>query len=521
MKYILYARKSSEDKSKQILSLESQVSEMKKLASSLDLEIDKIYTESKSAKLPNNRPLFLEMLKLLENNHEAEGYGILCWKIDRLSRNPIDSGKIQWLLQQSKIKVIQTSDKQYLPSDNVLLLNIEGSMANQYILDLSKNVKRGLRTKLEKGGWPCIAPIGYLNDGKGGILVDKERSPYVKQIFQMYISGNYTIKEIADKIYLAGLKSRGGNKYHKSQIYTLLNNKFYYGIMISHGEEYPGRHKPIISKRLFDEAQEMAHKKQHVKKNRLDFIFRGLMVCARCGCLYTASKKRGKHIYYYCTNGKNKCEEHKSYLKEDEAIKMLANVFERLTFPEEVINLMYEASLDKLKQESENNEYLKIKNELLRQLKIREDRQAELFNLLLDKTISKEGFETKRKTIADELNSLNEELKTLENKNQPLVKTTLEQIKNLFLTQSVMKNKFLEANPNKQREIIKNILWNAEVKDGKLTNIKFKEPYSLFAKDPQNGSLDLMWAGLDSNQRRREPTDLQSVPFDRFGTDPF
>ncbi len=29
-----------------------------------------------------------------------------------------------------------------------------------------------------------------------------------------------------------------------------------------------------------------------------------------------------------------------------------------------------------------------------------------------------------------------------------------------------------------------------------------------------------MWAGLDSNPRRREPTDLQSVPFDRFGTDP-
>lgn len=99
MKYILYARKSSEDKSKQILSLESQVNEMKKLAHSLGLEIDKIYTESKSAKLPNNRPLFSEMLKLLENNNEAEDYGILCWKIDRLSRNPIDSGKIQWLLQ--------------------------------------------------------------------------------------------------------------------------------------------------------------------------------------------------------------------------------------------------------------------------------------------------------------------------------------------------------------------------------------------------------------------------------------
>lgn len=235
-------------------------------------------------------------------------------------------------------------------------------------------------------------------------------------------------------------------------------------------------------------------KKQHIKKNRLDFIFRGLMVCARCGCLYTASKKRGKHIYYYCTNGKNKCEKYKSYLKEDDAITILADVFERLTFPEEVINLMYEASLDKLKQESENNDYLKTKNELSKQLRIRADRQAELFNLLLDKAISKEDFEAKGKTIADELNSLNEELKSLENKNQPLAKTTLEQMKKVFLAQRALRNKFLEAKPNKQREIIKNVLWNAEVKDGKITNIKFKEPFSLIAKDSQKGSLDLMWA---------------------------
>ena len=465
----------------------------------MGLEIDKIYTESKSAKLLNNKSLFLEMIKLLENS--SEDYGIICWKIDRLSRNPIDSGKIQWLLQQSKIKVIQTSDKQYLPSDNVLLLNIEGSMANQYILDLSKNVKRGLRTKLEKGGWPCIAPIGYLNDGKSGILIDKIRVPYVKQIFEMYVSGNYTIQEITDRIHKAGLRSRSGNKYHKSQIYTLLNNKFYYGIITSHGEQYNGSHKPIISKRLFEEAQEMAHKKQHLKRNKLDFIFRGLMVCAKCGCLYTASKKKGKHIYYYCTNGKKKCDKHKSYLKEDEAVKLLANAFDRLSFPTEMINLMYEASQDKIKQASDNHDYLKAKNELLRQLSLRENRQAELFNLLLDKTINKDDFEAKRLTLAKEIESLNNDLKKLEKQNKPMDLITLEQIKTLFLSQQAMKNKFLTSNPTRQREIIKNILWNAEIKDGKITNIKFKEPYSLIAKDPQNGSLVLRWAHKDSNHK--------------------
>ena len=259
MKYILYARKSSEDKSKQILSLESQVSEMKKLAANLGLVIDLVYTESKSAKLPNNRPIFLKMVKLLENT--KEDYGILCWKIDRLSRNPIDSGKIQWLLQQGKIKAIQTSDRQYLPSDNVLLLNIEGSMANQYILDLSKNVKRGILTKIEKGLWPNFAPIGYLNDGKGGIVVDRIRARYIKKIFKLYATGNYTMKELANLMYDKGFRSRGNVKYHKSKIYKLINDSFYCGIMRFHGKEYDGKHETLISKKLYADCQKVMTEK--------------------------------------------------------------------------------------------------------------------------------------------------------------------------------------------------------------------------------------------------------------------
>ncbi len=70
MKYILYCRKSSEDKGKQVLSLESQTTEMKKLASDLGLEIVKTYTESKSAKKPENRPLFSEMIKYLKKTQK-------------------------------------------------------------------------------------------------------------------------------------------------------------------------------------------------------------------------------------------------------------------------------------------------------------------------------------------------------------------------------------------------------------------------------------------------------------------
>jgi len=148
IKYFLYARKSSESEDRQVQSIDDQVNRLKKLANDLNLDIKKTYTEAKSAKKPNDRPVFDEMIRRIEN---GEADGILCWHLNRLSRNPIDSGKLSWLLQQKILKSIQTIERQYLPDDNVLLFNVESGMANQYILDLSRDTKRGMLKKLNAG----------------------------------------------------------------------------------------------------------------------------------------------------------------------------------------------------------------------------------------------------------------------------------------------------------------------------------------------------------------------------------
>src|SRR3989338_4876170 len=97
IKYFLYARKSSESEDRQVQSIYDQINRLKKLARDLRLDIKKTYSEAKSAKKPDNRPIFDEMIERIERG-EAEG--ILCWQINRLSRNPIDSGKLSWLLQR-------------------------------------------------------------------------------------------------------------------------------------------------------------------------------------------------------------------------------------------------------------------------------------------------------------------------------------------------------------------------------------------------------------------------------------
>lgn len=148
IKYILYARKSSEDKDRQIQSIENQVKILKELALSLGLSITEVLTESKSAKAPINRPVFESMVQKIEN---GEANGILCWKIDRLTRNPVDEGTIKYMLQRKIIKSIRTYEREYTPEDNVLMIGFESGMANQYIIDLSKNTRRGLKNKADNG----------------------------------------------------------------------------------------------------------------------------------------------------------------------------------------------------------------------------------------------------------------------------------------------------------------------------------------------------------------------------------
>jgi len=321
IKYFLYTRKSSESEDRQVQSIDDQVNRLKELARDLNLEIKKIYTEAKSAKKPNNRPLFDEMIQRIEN---GEADGILCWQINRLSRNPIDSGKLSWLLQQGILKSIQTIDRQYLPDDNVILFSVESGTANQYILDLKKNVKRGQESKLAKGWLPCFAPQGYLNSrvkekGENDILKDPERFPLIRKMWDLMLTGNYTppqILEIANNEW--GYRTRktkrsGGNPLSRSGIYRIFTNIFYTGIIEYSGRQYGGKHEPMITLEEYDRVQKLLGRKGRLRPKTHKFAFTGFIRCAECGCLYTAEtktkfiKSTGElrdYTYYHCTHRK-------------------------------------------------------------------------------------------------------------------------------------------------------------------------------------------------------------------------
>jgi site-specific DNA recombinase len=109
--YFIYCRKSSEAEDRQVLSIESQTRELELIAAKLKLPVAEILMESKSAKDPG-RPVFNQMMQRL---YRGEAAGIICWKLDRLARNPVDGGSIIWAIKQHGIKVM-TPAQSYLPT---------------------------------------------------------------------------------------------------------------------------------------------------------------------------------------------------------------------------------------------------------------------------------------------------------------------------------------------------------------------------------------------------------------------
>lgn len=484
MKYILYARKSSESEDRQALSIQSQIDEMKRIAEKENLEIVRIFQESKSAKKPG-REKFNEMIEFIQ---KGKANAILCWKLDRLARNPVDDGLIKWLQQNETIKQIKTYDREYNAEDNILLASIEFSMANQYIRDLSVNVKRGNRAKLEKGEWPSLAPFGYLNEKiNKTIIIDPDREKFVRKMFQLYALGTKSLKTIQNILFKEGLRSPGGCKVGKSTIHRVLQNPFYYGLMLRDGKYYHGKHETIITKQLFDQAQDVLLGKIHSKKQKRFFAYRGFMVCSICGCALTADKKKG-HVYYYCTNGKGNCEQRKKYLRSEKVDNLIANALGKLKFDREFIEISYLAAKEKLAMGKDNA--IDIIEGIEKQLKMNAERQSRLLDRHLDNLVSEDAYKAKLKELEKDKIDLESELKKIQKSGRG--DFTFEPAKSIFLSANKARIDFQKAKDDGKRHLLEILLSNLSIESGNLASISFKMPYQLLANAPKNCSFDAM-----------------------------
>lgn len=513
--YFAYLRKSTDSEDRQINSIGDQKREICRLAEQMGLTIKGFYEESRSAKQPG-RPLFNKMLSEIK---KGKANGILAWKLNRLARNPVDGGEIMWLVQQGILKSIQTPGREYKTGDNVIIMSVELGLANQFILDLSKDVKRGMQGKAERGWRPGRAPIGYKNDkagerGKKEVLVNEEKFPLVRKMWDLMLTGDYSVTKIIDIANNEwGLRTTSKNqeiKLSDRHGYAIFNNTFYYGEFTFSGKVYQGKHPPMVTPDEFDYVQRLLGKKGRASYTRhKDLPYRGTMRCGECGCSITAEQKskliksEGKvrtYIYHHCTNKKAGYHCSQKSTQFHSLNEQILEILEKITLPKSYLEL----ALEILKRDNELEEVNKsalIKN----QQKSLVSCQQRLDNLVklyistanVDKDlISDEELKSQKTEILKEKSQIQQELAKLEQKADEWLELT----EKTFEFAVYAKQNFLSGNHEIKTGILRSLSSNSILKDGKL-DITLRKQYQLIEESLKK---------IPDNNKRLEPIDFVS-----------
>ena len=480
------------DEGRQILSIESQLAELREFAAKEKLEIVAFFQEAKTAKEPG-RTKFAEMLSLIE---KGKADGILSWHPDRLARNSVDGGKIIHMVDRGLIKALKFPTFWFEPTpQGLFMLSIAFGQSKYFVDNLRENVKRGMRQKVRNGVWPVRAPDGYLNNPQTRMIdVDPAKAPKIRKLFELYATGEHNLKSLANWCKENNLKGHLNKEVAVSNIQKILQNIFYIGLMKYKGEIFEGKHTPLISKKLFDRVQEVLQERgrpQKVKKH--DFSFLGFMKCGSCGCAITAEIQKGHH-YYHCTKKKGPCQE-KHFLREEALVEQIKNYLQKVSLSSQDTKKVL-VELEKYELKAKEQTKILVQN-LRKELLEIEVKLEKLLDVYLNEVISTEEYTNRKQKILTRKLELQEKIRDFEQKGLSWLEPAKEFVLKLNYAEKLLKSE----NKEEMKTFLKNIGSNHILQNQKLI-FSFKIPFNLAAERSEAANKKLtfsrMWAMQDS-----------------------
>lgn len=242
---------------------------------------------------------------------------------------------------------------------------------------------------------------------------DDETSPYVRKIFEMYSSGNYNVKNLADFLNDKGIKSPRGYQIHPSLICNILKNGFYIGCFVWNKVKYVGKHPKLIDEDLFAHVQKVmqVHNQNATRKRKHNFLLRGFVFCSDCGRRLWADvhkKKSGVTFnLYFCPNCKRD-----TYINRDKLERQVADVFKTIQISNEYVTMtMSKARVileeSRASQDSEKRRLIAQKSKVEKAIREAED------NRFMHHTLTDDAFQRISSRYEAELGKLDDELARL------------------------------------------------------------------------------------------------------------
>ena len=350
-KTILYARVSSKEQEETGYSLDAQEKLLREYAVKSSFETAKMFRISESASGRQIRKTFGEMLEYA-NGHNVPI--ILCEKIDRLTRNIKDAAIVSDWITEDESRQVHFVKENFILSKNTrahenLVWDMKVAIARFYTNNLSEEVRKGQKEKLAQGWLPTKPPLGYKTIGDKGHkihIIDDEKAPLVKRIFELYSSGNYSLNEMVRVMYSEGLRNRNGGKVGKSRMHEMLSDPFYYGRTRYRGEINNGAQEPLISKDLFDAVQQkLLRKTANPQYKKHHPVFKAKIHCVECGATISWTIQKGHWYGHHSPYEKYKNCTKKLYIRQEEVEKQLFPYFDGIAPKNERVLRVLEKAL--------------------------------------------------------------------------------------------------------------------------------------------------------------------------------
>jgi DNA invertase Pin-like site-specific DNA recombinase len=479
MNCLIYARVSTDKQAQKDLSIPAQIEAMREYAKRNGWKIAGHFVDEGESARTANRP---ELKKLIEQCKENKNVdAVIVHKIDRLARNLIDYATIKAILKQKGIRLISVSE----PFDDNpvghLLENIIASISEWYSANLGEEIKKSHSEKLRQGEWPTKPPLGYKSlkgeNDRAKHVPDEASSSIVQQAFELFSTGNYSLKTLAEELAIRGLKTRYGKINSRESIKTILTRKFYIGVLEWKGREFKGNHEPIISKELFYRVQDVL-KKRSVdtgEKGRLEFLLRGVAYCQVCGRRLTGEiHPRG--TYYRCLPNYHgeKCDQPYTPVKVLDG--QLEALYGRLQPPKKLLELLKVEMHEIAKRRKQIAE--KELKALRRTIEEMVNKEMKLLDEMLGCKLSRETYEKMAAKYQEERNAAEARLSQLEvDYSDPL-----DFLDKCIVIGSMLSFLHQKFDFEQRKALTKAVFDKIYVKDREIVDVELNPPFSILLR---------------------------------------
>ena len=384
--------------------------------------------------------------RMIEDAEEDRFDLVITKEISRFARNTLDSIQFTRQLLGCGVGVFFQNDNiNTLDEDSELRLSIMSSIAQDELRKLSSRVKFGhqqaIKDKVVLGNSRIF---GYVKDG-GRLVIDEEQALMVQELFELYATGQYSMKQIENIFWQKGYRNHNGNKIAHTTMSNMIANPKYKGYYVGNkvrvidmfskkqkflppeewvmfkdetGEIVPA----IVSEELWDRANEVLKRRSDDVKSRQGIcnhanLLTGKLYCSCCGAAYyrrdSKDRQGNKNSKWVCSgkikNGADSCDSFAIY--EDEIKALLFEVFQET---EVNVAALIEEYMEMYRSLDEDNQFPKQIAQQKERLDIARKKKSKLLEYNVTGQLSDADFLAMNKVCTEEIKDAEAQILELE-----------------------------------------------------------------------------------------------------------